>query len=283
LGSEIVSADSRQIYKYLDIGTAKPALEQRRLVRHHFVDELLPDQLYSAGRFGTEGRRTIDEIYRRGRIPVVTGGSGLYIRSLIDGLFEGPAADPEIREILEQRVTADGIGSLLEELKRFDPVTAAVSDLAKPRRIIRALEVYYLTGTPLSKHHAESVPRIGFTPLLFGLEWERSDLYRRIELRCEEMLRSGLLKEIEKLEGMGYDRKLNALNTVGYAEGFAYRAGEMSFEEMVRLFKQNSRQFAKRQLTWFRKDQRIRWVKMAGEMSAEEVAGKIANLLGINV
>jgi len=262
LGAEIISADSRQIYKYLDIGTAKPTPEQRSAVRHHFVDELTPDQPFSAGEFGINGSTVVEDIVRRKKTPLIVGGSGLYIRSLIDGLFEGPGADPELREILERKLKAGRIDDLIEQLWKVDPESAAKADPTKPRRIIRALEVYHLTGKPLSQHHQEGRPDIGFTAFMVGLNWERSELYRRIDSRCDEMLQAGLLGEIDHLEHLGYDRRLNALNTVGYAEGFAYRAGEVSYAEMLRLFKQNSRRYAKRQLSWFRPDRRIVWIVM---------------------
>lgn len=279
LNGEIISADSRQVYKYLDIGTAKPTVDQRRRLRHHFVDELHPDQPFNAGIFGAEGRKRIAEIFTRKKMPIVVGGSGLYVRSLIDGLFEGPSSDPETRLILEQRVRDGRTAELVEELRQVDPNTAARADVTKPRRIIRALEVYYLTGKPLSLHHTENRPDITFTAMVFGLKWERKELYRRIEDRCDAMIRDGLLDEIEMLETMGCDRRLNALNTVGYAEGFAYRAGEISHMEMVRLFKQNSRRYAKRQLTWFRADKRVRWIPVDTGVSTENVASEIAEQL----
>lgn len=272
---EIISADSRQIYKYLDIGTAKPSAEQRAAVKHHFIDIRLPDQEFNAGEFGIEGRRVIDEILARRKVPVVVGGSGLYIQSLIDGFFEGPGADREFREILERRVSAGELPLLVEELRRVDPVSAARIDPTKPRRIIRALEVYHITGKPLSEHHRESKVHIHFSPMLFGLQWERKALYQKINRRCEEMLAAGLMKEVEYLEALGYTPSLNALNTVGYAEAFAYRRGKMSYEEMVRLFKQNTRRYAKRQLTWFRRDKRIRWIAVDEQSDPAELASLI--------
>jgi tRNA dimethylallyltransferase len=266
---EIISADSRQVYKYLDIGTAKPTLDEVRSVPHHFVSEVDPGETYTAGAFGIDGRERIHAILRRGKLPIVAGGSGLYIRALIDGLFDGPGADPEIREALEKKVAAGLTHELLEDLRRVDPVAAAKADITKPRRIIRALEVYYLTGKSISEHHKEKKTEIGFIPVQFGLMWERNELYRRIEQRCDSMIERGLLAEIEELEVRGYGRGRNALNTVGYAEGFAFRAGEISFAGMMRLFKQNSRRYAKRQLTWFRADRRIRWIKMKGEADVE--------------
>lgn len=274
-GGEIISADSRQLYKYLTIGTAKPSALQLTSVKHHFVDILTPDQEFNAGEFGEKGRIVIDEIFSRNKIPVVVGGSGLYIQSLIDGFFEGPGADKEFRGILERRVALGELPVLIEELRRVDPVSAERIDPTKSRRIIRALEVYHITGKPLSLHHQESRIEIHFTPVLFGLEWERAELYDRINRRCETMLEEGLLKEIDLLEERGYSSSLNSLNTVGYAEAFAYRRGDISYDEMLRLFKQNSRRYAKRQLTWFRRDPRIKWLKCYESTDFRQLAGTI--------
>ncbi len=278
LPSEIISADSRQIYQLLDIGTAKPARTQRQEVPHHFVDELPPERDFSAGEFGERATQVIEEIFARARTPIVVGGSGLYVQALIDGIFEGPSADREFRAALERRIVAGELPHLIEELRAVDPDSAARIDPTKPRRIIRALEVYHLTGKPISQLHREAQRAITFAPVLFGLTWERQTLYDRIDKRCEEMLRAGLIEEVEALEQRGYTPRLNALNTVGYAEVFAYRRGEISYDEMVRLFKQNSRRYAKRQLTWFRRDRRIRWIQMEEYENAAQVAAAIHRL-----
>jgi len=276
LNGEVISADSRQIYKFLDVGTAKPTREQRARVRHHFIDELTPDREFNAGEFGLRGRDVVQGIFSRGKLPIVVGGSGLYVRSLIDGFFEGPGADKEFRETLERRVKAEGVKTLLAELWDIDPATARRIDPTKPRRVIRALEVYRTTGKPLSQLHKESIPTIDFGSIQFGLEWDRKVLYSRIERRCDEMLAKGLLKEVEDLEGRGYTDALNALHTVGYAEAFAYRRGEISYEEMVRLIKQNSRRYAKRQLTWFRHDERVRWISVDDATNLPDTARRIS-------
>jgi tRNA dimethylallyltransferase len=278
LNAEIISADSRQVYRYLDIGTAKPAPEQLSAVRHYFIDEKLPNEPFSAGEFGVRGRKVVDGILASGKVPLIVGGSGLYIQSLIDGLFEGPAADPEIRQILEAKVARGMIPDLIEELRRVDPDRGMHADPAKPRRIIRALEVYYLTGKPLSAHHRENKPEIRFQPLIFGLAWDRGDLYERIDRRCDAMISSGLEQETKHLREVGYDRTINALNTVGYAEIFAFQNGEISRDEMVRLFKQNSRRYAKRQMTWFRRDPRIHWIAMNAERGPETAAAEILHV-----
>jgi tRNA dimethylallyltransferase len=275
LGGEIISADSRQVYRFLDIGTAKPSAEDRRRIPHHFIDEVSPDREYNAGEFGVEARKRIAAILDRKRTPVVVGGSGLYVQSLIDGLFEGPGADKAFRSRLEEMVEEGNVTDLIRQLATVDPETAAKADPSKPRRIIRALEVFHLTGLPLSHHHSIHPIDIPFTPVLSGLSWERTVLYERINARCESMLRQGLLDEVDRLAGSGYTPRLNALNTVGYAEAFAFRRGEIPYDEMVRLFKQNTRRYAKRQLTWFRRDRRIRWFHRYRDGDEQEVARSI--------
>ena len=275
LGGEIISADSRQIFRYLDIGTAKPTAAQRAEIPHHFVDVLTPDQDYNAGRFGEEGRRVIDEILSCGRTPIVVGGSGLYVRALIDGLFVGPGSDPEFRAIIEERLRTEGLRAVIEELRRVDPGSAARIDPTKPRRIVRALEVFHATGRPLSELHASAPPEITFAPALSGLLRERKDLYARIDLRCGEMIDDGLVREAEELERRGYSSSLNSLNTVGYREAFSFLKGEIDRDGMLRLFRRNSRRYAKRQMTWFRRDARIRWIAMNSRSSEEETAAGI--------
>lgn len=275
VNGEIISADSRQVYKHLDIGTAKPSPADRRRIKHHFVDELDPSDDFNAGMFGEQARALIMKILGRGKLPIIVGGSGLYVRSLIDGLFEGPGADRALRQLLERKLEEHGVTELLNELRRVDPESASTIDPTKPRRIIRALEVFHLTGRPVSVLHHEKKIDISFEPLLFGLKWPRAVLYRRIEERCDEMIASGLLREVEQLEKLGYNDSMNALNTVGYAEAFSYRRGEISYEDFARLFKQNSRRYAKRQMTWFNSDGRIRWIAMSEQQNIVDVAREI--------
>ena len=279
MNAEIISADSRQVYRYMDIGTAKPTVVERAAVPHHFVDIRNPDEEYNAGIFGEEAREEAGRIAARGKSVLVVGGSGLYVQSMVDGFFDGPRADPEFRERMEVRLTKEGIGVLLEELGRVDPVTRARIDVTKPRRVIRALEVYHATGQPISALQQERKVEIPFLVRLFGLSVERSALYARIEARCDRMLDEGLEDEAVALETRGYASGLNALNTVGYAEVNAYRRGEIVREEMVRLFKQNSRRYAKRQGTWFRKDVRVGWIDAGGGRGAASIAEEIDALL----
>lgn len=275
LGAEIMSADSRQMYRLMDIGTAKPTPAELARVPHHFVDILDPDQDYSAGEYGIRGREEIERIFSRGRVPLVVGGSGLYIRSLIDGIFHGPPADPEVRSVIEKQFENGGIDALLAELRRVDPVFAARVDPTKPRRMIRALEVYHVTGVPISQLHEELKVEIPFTPVIFGLLWPKPELHRRINERSQAMIGQGFLSEVENLVKRGYGPELNALNTVGYAEAFAMRAGRMTMEEMIEVFSRNTRRYAKRQMTWFRRDERVSWIEMGGAVGVSDVVEKI--------
>lgn len=277
LHGEIISADSRQVYKYLDIGTAKPTKEQRRLVKHFFVDESEPDEDFNAGEFGRRGREIINEVFQRKKVAIVVGGSGLYVQSLIDGFFHGPSADSGVRQQLYKRVHEEGAAALLNELRKVDPVSAAKMFPSNTRRIVRALEVYELTGTPLSNLQQEKI-QIDFTPLLVGLQWDRRLLYERINRRVDEMLEKGLLDEVRRLRELGYSETTNALQTVGYQEAFAYLRGEFDYEAMVELMKRNTRRFAKRQLTWFRRDTRIHWFPIEDENGLPSIAEKVVKL-----
>jgi tRNA dimethylallyltransferase len=271
LHGEIISADSRQVYRYLDIGTAKPTKAQRRQVKHHFIDVFDPDEAFSAGEFGRKGRETIDDIFRRKRVPIVVGGSGLYVKSLIDGFFEGPPADNEVRRRLYKRLQDEGAGALLTELREVDPVSAARVLPSNTRRIVRALEVYGLTGIPLSELQDQRI-RIDFTPLMIGLQWERKALYDRINKRVETMLQYGLVDEVRDLLDRGYSEATNSLQTVGYQEAISHLQGNVDYETMVELIKRNTRRYAKRQLTWFRAEERIQWQPIANEKELYSIA-----------
>lgn len=271
---EIISADSRQIYKLMDIGTAKPSRSERRKVKHHFVDRFFPDREFNAGEFGRLGRRAIERIFGNGKIPLVVGGSGLYVQSLIDGFFDGPPADPQLRAELMRRAGAEGPEKLLEELRKVDPASAAAMLPSNIRRIIRALEVFRLTGVPISMLKKEKLER-NFTPVFAGLEWERADLYDRIDRRVDTMFADGLVDEVKRIEAAGFPAELNALQTVGYREVIDYLRGALSLESAIDLVKRNSRRYAKRQLTWFRRDDRIRWFHVGREEDFPQVAEEI--------
>lgn len=275
LNGEIISADSRQVYKFMDIGTAKPTKEERKHIKHYFVDELTPDKDFNAGEFGKKGRGIIADIFQRGKQPLVVGGSGLYIQALIDGFFESPVKDDVFRKRLYERLREEGGITLLNELRNIDPVSAAKMLPSNTRRIIRALEVYHLTGIPISQHHKKQRVERNFEPVFVGLAWDRKKLYEQINARVDRMIEMGLVDEVKALRQMGYESTLYALQTVGYQEVFQYLEGKISRVQMIELIKQNSRHYAKRQLTWFRRDQRIKWFPISGGESFEDVVHKI--------
>ena len=281
LTGEIISADSRQIYIMLDVGTAKIPAADRKRVRHHFVDVLTPDVDFNAGIFGEQGREVIEDIFQRGKTPIVVGGSGLYIQALIDGLFDGPPSDDALRVNLEARIRMEGISVLLEELHRVDPKAAKRMMPSHSRRIIRALEVYHLTGVPISEMQKRRSPA-NFDAVMVGLEWDRAQLYSRINHRVDEMIEQGLEDEVRQLQVAGFTSMNNALNTVGYKEVFDHLAGETSRTRMVELIKQNSRRYAKRQLTWFRADERIHWITIQSDRDLDEQAQAIVHYFRTN-
>ena len=275
LGGEIISADSRQVYRSLDIGTAKPTQEELKRVPHQFINILLPDQHYNAGEYGLQARAKIEELLKQQKQPILVGGSGLYVRAVIDGFFEGPGKNTEIRDQLESEARTLGPEILFDRLKKIDPGSAAKMDATKVRRVIRALEVYCSTGKPISDLHSIQEIKIPYEAIQFGLEWDRKALYHRIERRIDKMIEDGLINEVRGLMEKGYSPSENALNTVGYKEAFDFLEGKITKEEMIRLIKQNTRHFAKRQLTWFRADKRIRWLPVNDETDWNEIAGNI--------
>jgi tRNA dimethylallyltransferase len=258
-GGEIISADSRQIYRYMDIGTAKPTLSERSAVPHHFIDICNPDDYYSAGDFGREARACLASLLEQGRAPIIVGGSGFYVRALVDGLFAPSVSDLAVKEKWRQAIRDRGQTEVFAYLQSVDPQTAGRLHVNDTQRIVRALEVYELTGEPIS-HFRQGQEQAGdFTPLFIGLDRSRSLLYERIERRVDAMLAEGLIDEVKSLQARGWGPHLNALRTVGYEEVFRFLNGELNLQQMTDLIKQNSRNYAKRQLTWFRKDQRIIW------------------------
>lgn len=284
LNGEIISADSRQIYKHLNIGTAKPTQKELHQVPHHFIDIIDLDHDYSAGEYGLQAHAKIVELFRHDKQPILIGGSGLYVRAVVDGLFEGPGKNNEIREQLENEARSVGSKALYEKLKRLDPDSASKMDSTKVRRIIRALEVYYTSGRPISELQKIHETKPPFETIQFGIKWNRQQLYDRINERVDQMLSAGLVNEVKELLKQGYTRDTNALNTVGYKEVLDFLEGKISEREMVELIKRNTRRFAKRQLTWFRADRRIRWIpvdeKSNWENIAESIRDEFQNLQG---
>lgn len=260
LKAEIVSADSRQIYRNLDIGTAKPRPTIRERVPHHFIDELDVGESYSAGRYQEDAYRRITEIKNRGKSVLIVGGSTLYIYALKHGLANIPHVPNVIRQSLQDRLATEGADSLYEELRQVDPEVARSMDPTKTQRLVRALEVYEHTGRPLSSYYAEQ-PAPPFDIRTFVLHRERKELYDRINTRVDQMLAEGLLEEVRSILSRGFDLSFNPLRTIGYREVIHHLDDEITHDEMVRLIKRNSRRYAKRQLTWFRRDPGNTWLE----------------------
>lgn len=263
---EIVSADSRQIYRLMDIGTAKPTPAEQGRVRHHLLDVAWPDEVFNAARFSALAVAAIDDIRQRGRRPFLVGGTGLYIKALTEGLLSAPGSDSALRDRLHARAGEEGSATLHEELAQVDTVTAQRLHPNDLVRIVRALEVFELTGRALSAFHQEH----GFScqpyrTLKLGLNLERAELYRRVDLRAEKMFSEGLLQEAQSLLAAGYDPQMKVLRTIGYRQAFALLRGEMSHAEALEDLKRSTRRYAKQQLTWFRHDPEIIWVDSSGD------------------
>ncbi|MBI5464558.1 MAG: tRNA (adenosine(37)-N6)-dimethylallyltransferase MiaA [Ignavibacteriales bacterium] len=279
MNAEIVSADSRQVYRFLDIGTAKPSLDQSQAIPHHFIDVVNPDEEYSAGVYGIAARTAISEIIHRGKLPILVGGSGLYIKSVIDGLFDSSGRHKNVRRRLEERLASEGEDVLREELRRIDPTSAEAIERGKPRRIIRAIEVFEKTGKTISQHFVEQSTPLPHHIVQVGLNIKRSMLYERINERVLHMIRLGLIDEVRSLQAKGYDESLNSLHTVGYRETFEFLRGELSLDGMTAKIQQKTRNFAKRQMTWFRSDKRIHWIDCSETESVGELASRVQSIL----
>lgn len=276
LHSEIISADSRQIYKQLTIGTAKPTQDELRKVKHHFIDLFEPDEDYNVSRFETDSLKVIDELISQGKIPIVVGGSGLYIKALTEGIFNSVDTDDDYREELKEKREKFGNEYLYEELKKVDPQSASGMLPQNWKRVMRALEVFHLTGEPIWKVQ-ENYERKGkdYNFILFGLNWDRKILYANIEKRVDEMIKSGLVEEVKNILSLGYSKNINSLNTVGYKEIISYLENEITLERTIELIKRNTRRYAKRQMTWFRKTENINWLTCDENTSSEQLASLI--------
>lgn len=274
MNAEIISADSRQVYRGMNIGTAKPGMEERAAVPHHGIDICDISETYTVGRFYRDACGWIHDIRERGKQVLVVGGSGLYVRALTDGLFDGPEADPRLRAELEARAQKEGLNVLVGELLALDPGVTTFLDPENPVRVIRALEVCISTGERFSELRSSRMPEQTFDVRMLGLRWERRTLYDRIDQRVERMLTRGLIDEVRNLLATGAHPGLTALNTVGYKEVIAYLASVLTYDEMVEAIKRNTRRYARRQLTWFRKETRLQWIDIAGEWSAAAAANQ---------
>ena len=278
LGGEIVSADAMQVFRDMNVGTAKPTREEQMKVRHHLIDVLRPNEAFDAARFVSHARRVIARLHERG-IPIfVVGGTGLYIKALTQGLFhDGTGSNREVRERLKAEKEILGLSALYERLWRIDPETGSRLHPNDSFRIIRALEVYENTGKPISRHHLYH----GFSDrpyqlLKFGLYMDRQQLYERINRRVDKMLDMGLLDEVRTLLRRGYHRRLKSMSSIGYRHMVMYLHGESTWDETVNTLKRDTRRYAKRQLTWFRADLEMEWVEPE---AVQEIAPKIRSFL----
>jgi tRNA dimethylallyltransferase len=274
LQGEIVSADALQVYRGLDIGTAKPSPADRERVPHHLVDILDPREVYSAGEFARRARAAIAEIQGRGRLPIVVGGSGLYLRALFQGISPIPPGDPEMRRELQERLAAEGLGSLRDELARLDPRTEGRLAAGDTQRVLRALEVARVTGRPLSSWVEEQpFGTQSIAAVRVGLTIPRGILYDRIAGRVARMVEAGWLEEVEGLLRRGLSPRLPAFQAIGYRQLVRHLEGDGSLEPAVAEVVRETRRFAKRQETWFRKEPDVTW------FSAQELKRQIPGVL----
>lgn len=277
IGGEIISVDSMQVYRGLDIGTAKPSAVERQRVPHHLVDVVELTEPFDAARFAALARRAVEEITARGRVPILCGGTGLYFQAFLNGLGEAPSADAALRVELE----ATPLEQLLAELRERDSATFAKIDRKNPRRVIRAIEVIRLTGRPFSAQradwlHAPRTAHHGF----FGLTRPIADLHARSNARVDEMFRRGLVEETRRLLERGLAQNPTAMQAIGYRQAVEHLRGERPLPATIEQVKTRTRQFAKRQLTWFRKYAALKWLELGPESPAEEMARRIAGKAG---
>jgi tRNA dimethylallyltransferase len=258
---EIINCDSMQVYRGFDIGTDKPTPEMRRLVPHHLLDVAAASDQFTAADFVRQALAALRLIEERGRLPFVVGGTGLYIKALVEGLFPGPGRDPELRRKLEREAVEKGLQSLHRELEDVDPRYARLIGERDKVRIIRALEVFRLTRKPISEHFENTRSELAdFHLIKIGLQLERKELYRRIEERVGRMFERGIVAEVGGLLAAGLEESVPAFQALGYKRVLAHLKGKISLDEAVRLTKQDTRQYAKRQLSWFRKMTGVRWL-----------------------
>jgi len=270
-GVEVVSADSRQVYRFLDIGTAKPTEEERRTVSHHLVDVLDPSETYSAGRFRCDAEALIADILKRGNTPVVVGGTGLYLKALADGLSPVPRVPVDVVDRLRAEIASVGPVALHERLQKLDRRCAATIQPTDTQRIIRALAVLQATGRPLSRWWEEHPEKPPYRYVWLGIRWNRPLLRDRIARRARAMIARGLEREVRWLLDRGYTWEMNSMATVGYREWKRYFAGEITREEVTAAITTHTAQYAKRQMTWFKTNPRITWVDGSSPFLKDEV------------
>ena len=284
LGAEIVSCDSMQIYQYMDIGTAKPTAEEKAGIPHHMMDFLDPRESYSASRYVEEADLCVQDILRRGKPVVVVGGTGLYLDSLIAGRQFAPFPQTGKRQELTELARTQGIESLMEQLRRVDPESAARIHPSNEKRVIRALEIWLETGRTMTEHDLESraIPP-KYQPLYIGLDYaNRRDLYDRIDLRVLQMIREGLVEEVRSLLERGIPAEATSMQAIGYKELVAFLRGEETLEAAVAAIQQGSRRYAKRQRTWFYRNQAVQWQILPGEPNFDKILEDVLKLPSAN-
>ena len=271
LNGEIISVDARQLYRGMNVGTAKPSKEELRSVPHHLIDIANPGEYFSAGIYAEMAHEVISNISSRGKLPIIVGGSGLYFRALVDGLFSGESRSEEVRKSISDGIKNSGVKAAYERLLKIDAEYAKLISPNDEMRISRALEVYEITGKTLSESFAEQNDEPLLNIMIFGLRIERKLLVSRIEERVEKMIASGLVEEVKQLLDAGHRENMQKIPTIGYNEVIEFLDGEIDEAEMMSAIKINSRRYAKRQMTWFNKDKRINWIDMDSVKNAAEV------------
>lgn len=269
--SEIISADSMQVYREIEVMTSKPKREARDGIPHHLIDSIGVDQSYSAADFSRQGRALIGEIHQRGRVPLIVGGSGLYLQALVDGIFPAAKANWQVRRRLYREAEEKGNDALYQRLEKIDPVRSAQLYPQDLRRIVRALEVWEVSGVIMSKlkERTEGISEL-YAVKIFGLLREREELYQRINARVDQMFDAGLLDEVKRLSALSMSR--SASQVLGYKEVAGFLKERYDLAEAKRLLKRNTRHFAKRQLCWFKRDKRIIWIKISEGQGPGEIA-----------
>ena len=281
-GGEVVSCDSMQIYKRMDIGTAKPTPDEMQGIPHHMIDVAEPDEDFSVSRYCEIATPIVDDIIARGKTAIIAGGTGLYMDSLIRGNAFAPFPSTGVRQRLEEQADREGMEAMLAWLGSVDPEAASRLHLADRKRVIRALEVYLETGETITEHNrrTQAIPP-RYEPLWLGLDFqERSELYRRIDLRVELMLKAGLVEEIRSLLSSGIPSKCTAMQAIGYKEFVATLEGRITIEEAAAQVQQSSRHYAKRQLTWFRRNKNMHWLIRSKKDDSREILQTARQLLG---
>ncbi|MFH2024257.1 MAG: tRNA (adenosine(37)-N6)-dimethylallyltransferase MiaA [bacterium] len=275
LNGEIISIDSRQVYKGLDVGTAKPTLRQQKEIPHHLIDILEPSEQISAGTYRELALVAVADILSRDKLPIFVGGSGMYVKALVQGIFQESLTDKSVRDKIKAELDKKGIAELYNRLVDIDPELAVKIHLNDTKRITRALEIYEITGKPPSAHYRNQETESPFPNRIFVLTMERENLYQRINERVDQMIQDGLVDEVQALLNSGLRKNLDSLLTLGYQEVVTYLDGECSYAEMVENIKRNTRRYAKRQLTWFRNQLEATWITITPETTISDVTRQI--------